>query len=104
MLSDAVGPTMRNPFVIVPSKKMTNDLPGHLWCHLPLWGISPKEGKAMKQISFRLNENEKLLIVWDGLPESNQREIKGLYAKLIAQVAKSEIYIEAKEEGGGDVE
>jgi hypothetical protein len=104
MLSDAVGPTMRNPFVIVTPKKMNSDLPGHLWCHLPLRGISPKEGKAMKQISFRLNENEKLLIVWDGLPESNQREIKGLYAKLIAQVAKSEIYIEAKEEGGGDVE
>ncbi len=64
----------------------------------------PKEGKAMKQISFRLNENEKLLIVWDRLPASNQKEIKSLYAKLIARAAKSEICAEAKEEGGGDVE
>jgi len=81
-----------------------SDLPGHLWCHLPFWGIEPKEGKMMKQMSFKLNEHEKLQMVWSALPESNQKEIKRLYAKLIAQAAKSEICAEAKEKGVGDVE
>ena len=80
------------------------ELPAYLWCHLPLRGISPKEGKMMKQMSFKLTENGELQTVWNGLPESNQREIKRLYAKLIAQAAKSEICAEAKEKGGGDVE
>lgn len=53
-----------------------SDLPGHLWCHLPFWGIEPKEGKMMKQMSFKLNEHEKLQMVWSALPESNQKEIK----------------------------
>ena len=83
---------------------LSMELPACLWCHLPFWGISPKEGKIMKQMSFKLNEHEELQTVWNRLPESNQREIKRLYAKLIAQAAKSEICAEAKEEGGGDVE
>ena len=81
-----------------------SDLPGHLWCHLSFGGVKPKEAKMMKQMSFELNENEVLLMVWDRLPESNQKEIKRLYAKLIAQVAKMEVFVEAKEKGDGDVE
>ena len=80
------------------------ELPACLWCHLPLRGIIPKEGKMMKQMSFNLNEHEELQTVWNRLPESNQKEIKRLYAKRIAQVAKSEICGAAKEKGGGDVE
>jgi hypothetical protein len=80
------------------------EMPACLWCHLPQRVISPKEGKMMKQMSFKLNEHEELQSVWNRLPESNQREIRRLYAKLIAQAAKSEIYAEAKEKGGGDVE
>jgi hypothetical protein len=80
------------------------EMPACLWCHLPLRGITPKEGKMMKQMSFKLNEHGALQVVWNELPESNQREIKRLYAKLMAQIAKSEICAEAKEKGGGDVE
>jgi hypothetical protein len=80
------------------------ELPAYLWCHLPLRGIIPREVKMMKQMSFKLNENVELQMLWNGLPESNQKEIKRLYAKLIAQAAKSEIRAEAKEKGEGDVE
>jgi hypothetical protein len=80
------------------------ELRAYLWCHLPFRGISPKEGEMMKQMSFKLNEHEELQTVWNRIPESNQKEVIRLYAKLIAQTAKSEICAEAKEEGGGDVE
>lgn len=86
------------------SRKTSGALPGYLWCHQPFRGIAPKEGKMMKQMSFKLNEQEELQMLWSVLPESNQKEIKRLYAKSIAQVAKSEICSKAKEKGQGDVE
>jgi len=85
-------------------KETSRDLPAHLWCHLPLWRIKPKEVKMRRQLSFNLTENEKSQAVWDGLPEPSQKEIERLYAKLIAQAAKSELRSEAKEKGGSDVE
>lgn len=82
----------------------SKDLPACLWCHLLYWGISPKEGKMMKQMSFKLKEYGEPRVVWNGLPESNQREIRRLYAKLIAQAAKTEICAEVTEKGQSDVE
>ena len=87
------------------SRETHRELSRYLWCHLPFGGIEAKEGKMKKQMSFKLNEHGELQIVWNGLPESNQKEIKRLFAKLIAQAAKSEICCaEAKEKGQGDVE
>ncbi len=93
-----------NGFVMGLSKETSRDLPARLWCHLPLWRIKLKEMKMRRQIAFNLAENEKLQAVWDGLPEPSQKEIERLYAKLIAQAAKSELRSEAKEKGGSDVE
>jgi hypothetical protein len=55
-------------------------------------------------MAFHLTENAALQAVWKRLAESNQQEIKNLYARLIAQAARAEFRAEIKEKGSNNAD
>lgn len=79
-------------------------LSAHLCCHRCACKLKPKEVTMCRQMAFHLTENAALQAVWKRLAESNRKEIKNLYARLIAQAARAEFRAEIKEKGSNNAD